>query len=239
MATNTPSRVGGGGGTGALRNMDVSQEPPGMDSRRPPYPRRRRPSSGQPMVTGCSPECMKPGTARHHEIESNRNEKTRFRGFDHLLSHGAQERTRTSTKLPPLAPEASASTNSATWATQEENFAGEPRMCQQDVEENFPRDPCRRNEKTRLRGFDHLPSRGAQKRTRTSTKLPPLAPEASASTNSAIWATQGANYAEAAGGCQCMRGRRLAYSAHTDALEFPWHCRSCTPTRCHPVARRY
>ncbi len=205
VTTNTPSRVGGGGGTGALRNMDVSQEPPRMGSRRPPYPRTRRPSSGHAGTTGCSPKCMKPGIARLHEIASDRNEKTRLRGFDHLLSHGAQERTRTSTKLPPLAPEASASTNSATWATQEENFAGEPRVCQQDVEENFPRDPCRRYEKTRLRGFDHLPSRGAQKRTRTSTKLPPLAPEASASTNSAIWATQGANYAEASGGCQCMR----------------------------------
>ncbi len=33
-----------------------------------------------------------------------------------FLYPGAQERTRTSTKLPSLAPEASASTNSATWA---------------------------------------------------------------------------------------------------------------------------
>jgi hypothetical protein len=36
-----------------------------------------------------------------------------------------------------------------------------------------------------------------------------------------------------------MRERRWAYSAHTNSLEFPWHCRSCTPTRCRPVARRY
>ena len=66
-----------------------------------------------------------------------RHEKTRFRGFDHYLSHGAQERTRTSTKLPPLAPEASASTNSATWATQEENSAGELKLCQQHFAGNF------------------------------------------------------------------------------------------------------
>ena|GEM_PF-5429759 len=32
------------------------------------------------------------------------------------LENGAQERTRTSTALRPLAPEASASTNSTTWA---------------------------------------------------------------------------------------------------------------------------
>ena len=33
-----------------------------------------------------------------------------------LIVNGAQEKTRTSTTLRPLAPEASASTNSATWA---------------------------------------------------------------------------------------------------------------------------
>jgi hypothetical protein len=33
-----------------------------------------------------------------------------------VLGYGAQEKTRTSTTLRPLAPEASASTNSATWA---------------------------------------------------------------------------------------------------------------------------
>ena len=39
------------------------------------------------------------------------------RRFDrNRLENGAQERTRTSTALRPLAPEASASTNSTTWA---------------------------------------------------------------------------------------------------------------------------
>ena len=53
-----------------------------------------------------------------------RNEKSRclcsgFFGLDHPLKDGAQEKTRTSTPLRELAPEASASTNSATWAGEE------------------------------------------------------------------------------------------------------------------------
>ena len=42
---------------------------------------------------------------------------------------GAQEKTRTSTTLRPLAPEASASTNSATWALGESGTAAQGR-CQ-------------------------------------------------------------------------------------------------------------
>ncbi len=74
------------------------------------------------------------------------------RGFlRSTVSRGAQERTRTSTKLPPLAPEASASTNSATWATQEANCASCARRCQR-IRHNFSWWPVPAGDGRRRRG---------------------------------------------------------------------------------------
>ena len=94
-----------------------------------------------------------PSMARHYKNSGHK--KTRFRGL-FRLSRGARERTRTSTELPPLAPEASASTNSATRATQERDYVGRFWCRQQFCEEwagqlQFPNPG---NEKTRFRGFD-------------------------------------------------------------------------------------
>src|SRR5437660_7020160 len=54
------------------------------------------------MCTGCTPVF--------------RSITQQSQDFNHLQANGAQERTRTFTAVKPLAPEASASTNSATWA---------------------------------------------------------------------------------------------------------------------------
>src|SRR5690606_10225734 len=72
---------------------------------------------------------------------------------------GAQEKTRTSTAVRPLAPEASVSTNFTTWAG--------PAVVSAQVQS---------------------PEIGAQEKTRTSTAVRPLAPEASVSTNFTTWA---------------------------------------------------
>src|ERR1700733_3747842 len=59
--------------------------------------------------------------------------------------------------------------------------------------------------------FNHLQVSGAQERTRTFTAVKPLAPEASASTNSATWAL-GAVTTDRSRACQ-IGGRRTKYTA--------------------------
>ena len=110
----------------------------------------------------------------------SRNEKTepvaRF-----FLKSGAQEKTRTSTMLPSLGPEPSASTNSATWAHCDD--------CSPTYVYCWSRSTNLVYMKHSLSQVSHRIN-GAQEKTRTSTVLPPLGPEPSASTNSATWALQ-------------------------------------------------
>ena len=67
---------------------------------------------------------------------------------------GAQERTRTFTVSPPLGPEPSASTNSATWATATDHFTFPNIPCQRSPAR--PRNPDRQDRGRRTR-----PQRGA------------------------------------------------------------------------------
>ncbi len=90
--------------------------------------------SGQHDAVIWSAGCIAPlnacTDARRSRPAGTRPTKNPACGGVFYLSHGARERTRTSTELPPLAPEASASTNSATRATQGAHSADVTAGCQ-------------------------------------------------------------------------------------------------------------
>jgi hypothetical protein len=64
----------------------------------------------------CAPQDMAINAVSRHRVPARGSIDPHFREIMGLGASGAQERTRTFTAVKPLAPEASASTNSATWA---------------------------------------------------------------------------------------------------------------------------
>ncbi len=182
---------------------------------------------GRPVLAG--PWCD--GMACEARAENNKADAC----ASALLSIGAQEKTRTSTVLPPLGPEPSASTNSATWASSIAAFA----VMRREVGIVAVRENMSTPSLQKVAGPMSRPGRavagiagrcvtagqraqkinlevkanaennkadacasallnvGAQEKTRTSTVLPPLGPEPSASTNSATWALNIAAFAAA------------------------------------------
>ena len=127
--------IQGGGGRGGFAPMRVRVE--GHDEEAiPSHPGTHRVRAGKPgsrygargegsSICLCDPrgslaEPKGPAQTRSHQAawltcsRPAKDESPHRCGLSFII--GAQKRTRTSTELPPLAPEASASTNSATWA---------------------------------------------------------------------------------------------------------------------------
>ena len=106
--------------------------------------RQRRPNRRRPCPTGMLESARRDRAKKTPAIHAGARRAFGFLRTSLDTGIGAQEGTRTPTVSPPLGPEPSASTNSATWATAIDNFTFWTIPCQKNPLSPEKRAPRRR-----------------------------------------------------------------------------------------------